>query len=62
MKRIKKWLMERYFPAQAKVVISQLEAELRKKDIEIAELNAYIDGLEAGLRVQRRIVINNNKG
>ena len=62
MKRLKRWLMERYFPAEAKVTISRLEREIIEKDAEIASLHAYIDGLEFGMRAQRRIVINNSKG
>ena len=62
MKRLKKWLIERFFPAQAKETIARLQREIVLKDAEIASLNSYIDGLEFGLRSQRRIVINNSKG
>lgn len=59
MNRIKKWLFERFYPAAAKVEIAQLRQEIIERDAEIARLNAYLDGLEDGIRAQRRIVINN---
>ena len=62
MNRIKRWLIERYFPAEAKEIIARLQREIVQKDAEIASLNSYIDGLEFGMRAQRRIVINNSKG
>jgi hypothetical protein len=46
----------------AKEEIARLQREIIRKDAEIARLNAYIDGLEVGMRAQRRIVINNNGG
>lgn len=62
MGRLKRWLLERYFPAEAKETIANLRREILHKDAEIASLNAYIDGLEYGIRAQRRVVINNSKG
>lgn len=63
MNRIKRWLFERFLPAWAKDSVYKENAALRKQiarlEQEIAQLNAYIDGLEAGMRTQRRIVINN---
>lgn len=62
MKKIKNWLFSRFLPMWAKETIlrdyKNLEREnedLRKK---VAELEAYINGLHAGMRNQRRIVIN----
>lgn len=60
--RLKQWLIERYFPAEAKQEIARLQREIARRDAEIASLNSYIDGLESGMRAQRRIVINNTKG
>lgn len=57
--RLKRWLFERYFPAEAKEAIELLREQLREKNREIIMLNAYIDGLEAGLRAQRRVTIHN---
>ena len=62
MRKLKKWLIERYFPAEAKETIARLEMEIIGKNAEIANLHAYIDGLESGMRAQRHIVINNSKG
>ena len=62
MKKIKNWIYNRFLPMWAKESIFreykniQLENEaLRNK---VAELEAYINGLHAGMRNQRRIVIN----
>lgn len=62
MKKIKNWLFSRFLPMWAKETIlrdyKNLEREnedLRKK---VAELEAYVNGLHAGMRNQRRIVIN----
>lgn len=60
MERLKRWLIERYFPAEAKQEIARLQREIIRKDAEIASLNSYIDGLEYGMKAQRRVVINNN--
>jgi len=60
MRRLKKWLFERFYPAMAKEEIARLQREIIRKDAEIASLNAYIDGMETGMRAQRRIVINNS--
>lgn len=60
MNRLKRWLLERYSPAEAKVTIARLQREIVEKDAEIASLHSYIDGLEYGMRCQRRIVINNS--
>lgn len=59
MRKLRKWLIERYFPAEAKLQIARLEREIFDKDAEIASLHAYIDGLEFGMRAQRRIVVHN---
>ena len=63
MKRLKTWLLERFLPAWAKDAAytenKRLLAQLERQKQEIRELNAYIDGLEAGLRSRSRIVIQN---
>lgn len=59
MRRLKRWLFERYFPAEAKVEIAALRQEKAQLQAENDWLNAYIDGFEAGVRLQRRITINN---
>ena len=59
MKRIRTWLFERYFPAAAKVEIAELRHHIADLRAENDRLNAYINGLETGVRLQRRITINN---
>lgn len=63
MKRIKLWLVDKILPVWAKAeLVSQirsLEKKVREQEVKIRELNAYADGLEMGMRCQRRIVINN---
>lgn len=56
---MRKWLLERFFPAVAKEQVAVLRRELEAKDAEIARLTAYIDGLETGIRAQRRVTIRN---
>lgn len=62
MKKIKNWLFSRFLPMWAKEtilrdykILERENEELRKK---VTELEAYINGLHAGMRNQRRIVIN----
>lgn len=63
MRRFRIWLLDRFLPAWAKDSVYRENAALRDKlerqEQEIRRLNAYIDGLEAGLRSMRRIVIQN---
>lgn len=62
MKRIKLWLINRVLPVWAKEELlrenKQLREKLQERETHIKQLNAYIDGLEAGIKAQRRIVIN----
>ena len=63
MKKLKTWLLERFLPAWAKDTVyfenRMLQAKLELKEQEVRELNAYIDGLERGLRAESRVVIQN---
>lgn len=63
MRRFKDWLMLRFLPAWAKEHIYKDNRQLKEKiaalERRIEQLNAYIDGLETGIRAQRRVVINN---
>ena len=65
MRRFKKWLMEAFLPAWAKDTVYHenrvLRSKLERKDQEINELIAYIDGLETALRSMRRQVIITNE-
>lgn len=63
MKRIREWLINKFLPAWAKDSLYKENQALREtiaeRDAEIMKLNAYISGLEVGLRAQRRVIINN---
>ena len=63
IRKFKSWLVECFLPAWAKDTVYQENADLRAKikmmEANIGELEAYIDGLERGIRSQRRIVIHN---
>lgn len=65
MKKIKLWLINKALPVWAKAELLKEIERLRKvnyeQEIHIKQLDAYIDGLEYGLRNQRRIVINNGE-
>lgn len=62
MGKFKKWLINKFLPAWAKESVYQENERLRDEIIRlnsaIAERDAYIDGLERGIRSQRRIIIN----
>ena len=62
MKRIKAWFLDRFLPMWAKETVL---ADNRKLQRQVAELReqldqkeAYIAGMIAGMKSQRRIVIN----
>lgn len=63
MRRFRTWLLGRFLPAWAKDSVYRenqaLRDKLAEREQKIRELNAYIDGLETGLRSMRRIVIQN---
>lgn len=62
MKKIKRWLIERILPVWAReqllAEIRQLEEKNRQLREENIQLGMYIDGLETGIKSQRRIIIN----
>ena len=62
MKKFKKWLINTFLPAYAKDTLlreaEKLAAENAELRHQIAERDAYIEGLERGIRNQRRIIIN----
>lgn len=65
MGKLKKWLIGEFLPVWAKRTLlednARLEAEVAELEKKLAEQYAYIDGLEAGIRAQRRIVINTGR-
>lgn len=66
MKRIKEWLINKFMPAWVKDSLytenQALKAQNAELEKEILRLNAYISGLEVGIRAQRRVIINNEVG
>lgn len=62
MKKIKRWLIERILPVWARESLLAEIEDLKRQNTELrhqlALRNEYISGLEAGIRAQRRIVIN----
>ena len=65
IRRIKRWLIERILPVWAReelmAEIERLKESNRQLAAECDRLNAYIEGLETGIRAQRRIIINNGE-
>ena len=63
IQRIRQWLIDRFLPVWAKESVvkenESLRQRLAEKETEIERLKAYIEGLETGIRSQRKIVINN---
>ncbi|WP_418668401.1 hypothetical protein [Allofournierella sp.] len=66
MKRFKRWLCQHFLPNWAveslRTENDRLRTQLLESQAQVAKLEAYIDGIEAGLRAQRRVVIHNNAG
>lgn len=58
--KLRSWLLERFLPAWAKDSVYKenraLLTKLERKEQEIQRLNAYIDGLETGVRAAARRV------
>ena len=66
MKKIKRWIQERFLPMWAKESVladnRQLQRRVRELEQELQIKDAYIAGLESGMRAQRRIIIHNGEG
>lgn len=63
MKKIKKWLYDRFLPAYCREGLlednAHLTARVAQLKQESARLQAYIDGMQTALRMGRKITINN---
>lgn len=55
MSKLKSWLIEQVLPVYAR---AELVAENERLRAQVARLEAYIDGLQWGVRAQRKIVID----
>lgn len=66
MKKIKKWFLDQFLPMWAKETVLADNKSLQRRVAELEQKlqlkEAYIAGLETGMRAQRRIVIHNGEG
>lgn len=66
MKRLKKWFFDHFLPMWAKETVlvdnRRLLEEVKDLRQQLERKDAYIAGLEAGIRAQRRIIINTGEG
>lgn len=62
LKRIKEWFLNRFLPMWAKEMVladnRRLQQELSELRNELEQKTAYINGMAAGVKSLRRIVIN----
>ncbi len=62
MRKIKHWLIDKILPIWAKQELlrenKQLLGKIAEQQAKLNEQAAYIEGLETGIRAQRKIVIN----
>ena len=63
---MKKWLLDNFLPMWAKETVLSDNKSLQHENLrlrhKIAELERYIEGLQAGLRSTKRITIYNRGG
>lgn len=66
IKKVKQWLINKFLPAWAKETLlkdyEKLCLENRALKEKVKEQDSYIRGFEAGVRNQRRIIINTGEG
>lgn len=65
MRRFKNWLITKFLPTWAKEELlaenNRLQEQIVALQAEKANLLSYIEGLERGIRAQRRIIIHNGE-
>lgn len=63
---MKKWLVERFLPMWAKETVLSENRQLRRENgmlqQKVRQLEAYIRGMESGMRAGKRITIYNRGG
>ncbi len=63
---MKKWLIERFLPMWAKETVLAENRQLRRENgllqQKVRQLEAYIRGMESGMRAGKRITIYNRGG
>ena len=66
MKKIKNWFLNRFLPMWAKETVladnRKLQLEVKRLRQKVQQQEAYINGMVAGVKSQRRIVINTAEG
>lgn len=62
IKKLKEYIINRFLPAYAKEIYTELKLENIELRKEIDELNAYIRGLETGMNNKIKIINNINGG
>ena len=65
MRRFKNWLIKKFLPTWAREELlaenNRLQEQIADLRAEKANLLSYIEGLERGIRAQRRIIIHNGE-
>ena len=65
IRKIKRWLIDHFLPMWAKETVLAVNKHLQRQVAELEQKiqlkDAYIAGLETGIRAQRRIVIHNGE-
>lgn len=65
MRRFKNWLITKFLPTWAKEELlaenNRLQEQIVALQAEKTNLLSYIEGLERGIRAQRRIIIHNGE-
>ena len=66
MRKLKKWFFDHFLPMWAKETVladnRRMLEEVKDLRQQLERKDAYIAGLEAGIRAQRRIIINTGEG